>query len=76
MSALAASNAMKKLYDHVCTAEAWVAAVLLILMVVLIFLGGVMRMLGHPINWSSDTATACSPGPASSAPTSRGARTA
>ena len=27
-------------------------------MVVLIFLGGVMRMLGHPINWSSDAATA------------------
>ena len=26
-------------------------------MVVLIFLGGVMRMLGHPINWTSDTAT-------------------
>ena len=49
---------MKKFYDHVCTAEAWVAAVFLILMVILIFLGGVMRMLGHPINWSSDAATA------------------
>ena len=48
---------MKKLYDGVCTAEAWVAAVFLILMVILIFLGGVMRMLGHPINWSSDAAT-------------------
>jgi TRAP-type C4-dicarboxylate transport system permease small subunit len=48
---------MKKLYDGVCTAEAWVAAVFLILMVILIFLGGVMRMAGHPINWSSDAAT-------------------
>jgi len=48
---------MKKLYDGVCAVEAWVAAVFLILMVVLIFLGGVMRMLGHPINWSSDAAT-------------------
>ena len=27
-------------------------------MVVLIFLGGVMRMLGQPINWSTDAATA------------------
>lgn len=27
-------------------------------MVILIFLGGVMRMLGHPINWSTDVATA------------------
>ena len=49
---------MKKLYDRVCTAEAFVAAVFLILMVILIFLGGVMRMLGHPINWSGDAATA------------------
>lgn len=48
---------MKKLYERVCAAEAWVAAALLILMVVLIFLGGVMRMLGHPINWSGDAAT-------------------
>jgi TRAP-type C4-dicarboxylate transport system permease small subunit len=48
---------MKKLYERVCAAEAWIAATFLILMVVLIFLGGVMRMLGHPINWSSDAAT-------------------
>ena len=27
-------------------------------MVILIFLDGVMRMLGHPINWSTDVATA------------------
>ena len=48
---------MKKLYERVCAAEALVAAVFLVLMVVLIFLGGVMRMLGHPINWSGDAAT-------------------
>jgi TRAP-type transport system small permease protein len=49
---------MKRLYDRVCAGEALVAAVFLILMVLLIFLGGVMRMLGQPINWSSDAATA------------------
>jgi TRAP-type transport system small permease protein len=48
---------VSRLYDRVCAAEALVASVLLVLMVVLIFLGGVMRMLGHPINWSSDAAT-------------------
>jgi TRAP-type C4-dicarboxylate transport system permease small subunit len=49
---------MRKLYERICTAEAAISAVFLILMVVLIFLGGVMRMLGHPINWAADTATA------------------
>jgi TRAP-type C4-dicarboxylate transport system permease small subunit len=48
---------MRKLYERVCAAEATVAAVFLILMVVFIFLGGVMRMLGHPLNWSGDAAT-------------------
>jgi TRAP-type C4-dicarboxylate transport system permease small subunit len=49
---------LSKLYDRLCGAEAVLAAALLVLMVVLIFLGGVMRMLGHPINWSGDMATA------------------
>jgi len=49
---------LKALYDRVCAAEAIVAAALLVLMVILIFLGGVMRMAGHPINWSGDAATA------------------
>jgi len=49
---------MKKIYERVCAAEAWVAAALLILMVVLIFMSGVMRTLGDPINWSNDIATA------------------
>ena len=48
---------MSRLYERVCAAEAWIAAVFLVVMVVLIFLGGVMRMLGHPINWSTDAAT-------------------
>ncbi len=39
-------------------AEGALAATLLVLMVALIFMGGVMRMLGHPINWSTDFATA------------------
>ena len=49
---------MKRAYEAICAAEGLIAAVFLILMVVLIFLGGVMRMLGHPINWSGDAATA------------------
>jgi TRAP-type transport system small permease protein len=49
---------MQKVYARICAAETWIASVFLILMVILIFLGGVMRMLGHPINWSTDVATA------------------
>ena len=48
---------MARFYQRLCAAEAFIAAVLLILMVVLIFLGGVMRMMGSPINWSTDAAT-------------------
>jgi len=47
----------KALYGRICAAEAFVVAAFLVLMVVLIFLGGVLRMLGHPINWSTDAAT-------------------
>jgi TRAP-type transport system small permease protein len=46
-----------RFYQRLCAAEALIAAVLLILMVLLIFLGGVMRMVGTPINWSTDAAT-------------------
>ena len=49
---------MKKLYDRICAAEAWIAAALLLLMVALIFLGGVLRTFGYPINWGNDIATA------------------
>lgn len=48
---------MRRLYEQVCATEAAIAIAFLVLMVVLIFLGGVTRMLGHPINWSSDAAT-------------------
>jgi TRAP-type C4-dicarboxylate transport system permease small subunit len=49
---------MKRLYDRICAAQAAVAATFLVLMVALIFLGGVLRVFGHPINWSTDAATA------------------
>jgi len=49
---------VKKLYERLIAAEAVLAATLLVLMVALIFLGGILRMAGHPINWSIDFATA------------------
>lgn len=49
---------MKRLYEYLCAGEAWVAGALLVLMVALIFLGGVSRVLGYPLNWSTDFATA------------------
>ena len=49
---------MKTLYDRLCAAEAVIAGTLLVLMVALIFLGGVSRVLGYPLNWSTDFATA------------------
>ena len=39
------------------TAEAMLAAVLLVLMVILIFTGGVARMMATPLNWTIDFAT-------------------
>jgi TRAP-type C4-dicarboxylate transport system permease small subunit len=49
---------VRKLYERLIAAEALFAATLLVLMVLLIFLGGVMRMAAYPINWSIDFATA------------------
>lgn len=49
---------MKKFYDGLCRLETWIAGTFLVLMVVLIFAGGVARMLGHPLNWTGDIATA------------------
>jgi TRAP-type C4-dicarboxylate transport system permease small subunit len=49
---------MQKLYQQICKAEAFIAGALLVLMVALIFLGGVSRVLGYPLNWSTDFATA------------------
>src|SRR5688500_6016676 len=48
---------MKNLYQRLCAAEAILAATFLVLMVALIFMGAVMRVFGHPINWSTDAAT-------------------
>jgi TRAP-type C4-dicarboxylate transport system permease small subunit len=45
------------LYERVIAAEAVLAAAFLVLMVVLIFAGGVARLLEHPINWAIDAAT-------------------
>jgi TRAP-type C4-dicarboxylate transport system permease small subunit len=48
---------MKILYGWLLKLEAVLAATFLMLMVALIFLGGVARMLGHPLNWTIDLAT-------------------
>jgi TRAP-type C4-dicarboxylate transport system permease small subunit len=49
---------LKRFYEKLCAAEAVLAGTLLVLMVALIFLGGVSRVLGYPLNWSTDFATA------------------
>lgn len=48
---------MQALYGWVLRLEAVLAGTFLLLMVALIFLGGVARMLGHPLNWTIDLAT-------------------
>ncbi|GLQ54779.1 TRAP transporter small permease [Devosia nitrariae] len=48
---------LERAYFALGRAEAVLAAVLLVAMVVLIFSGGVARMLRHPINWTTDFAT-------------------
>jgi TRAP-type C4-dicarboxylate transport system permease small subunit len=48
---------LKRFYNMVCRTEALVAAILLVVMVALIFLGGVARMLGEPLVWTTDFAT-------------------
>jgi len=48
---------MRTLYGWVLRLEAILAGTFLLLMVALIFLGGVARMLGHPLNWTIDLAT-------------------
>jgi TRAP-type C4-dicarboxylate transport system permease small subunit len=49
---------LRAFYQKLCAAEAALAGTLLALMVALIFLGGVSRVLGYPLNWSTDFATA------------------
>jgi TRAP-type C4-dicarboxylate transport system permease small subunit len=48
---------MLRLYKTVLKLEAVLAALFLILMVCLIFLGGVARMMHMPLNWTIDLAT-------------------
>jgi TRAP-type transport system small permease protein len=48
---------MQAIYVWVLKLEAILAGTFLLLMVGLIFLGGVARMLGHPLNWTIDLAT-------------------
>jgi TRAP-type transport system small permease protein len=45
-------------YRRLCDAEAWIASAFLLLMVALIFAGGIARLVGHPLNWTGDAATA------------------
>jgi TRAP-type transport system small permease protein len=48
---------MRALYSILLKLEAIIAGTLLVLMVVLIFAGGVARLLHYPINWTIDLAT-------------------
>lgn len=50
-------SALKRLYGVICAAEAGIAGSFLLVMVVLIFIGGVARLLQHPLNWTTDVAT-------------------
>jgi TRAP-type transport system small permease protein len=48
---------MRALYAWVLRLEAILAGTFLLLMVALIFLGGVARLLHHPLNWTIDLST-------------------
>lgn len=48
---------MHRAYALLLRLEAVLAGTFLLLMVALIFTGGVARMLGHPLNWTIDLAT-------------------
>ncbi len=48
---------LRTFYDQLCKAETVLAAAFLILMVALIFIGGVTRMWGMPLVWTTDFAT-------------------
>jgi TRAP-type C4-dicarboxylate transport system permease small subunit len=49
---------MKKFYEQLCVVEGWIARVLLVGMVLLIFAAAVARLMALPINWALDIATA------------------
>lgn len=48
---------MKQVYASLCRAEATIAGTFLVAMVLLIFVGGIARLLHHPLNWTNDLAT-------------------
>jgi TRAP-type C4-dicarboxylate transport system permease small subunit len=48
---------MNRAYSVLCKAEAVLAGTFLVLMVILIFAGGVARLAHHPLNWTIDVAT-------------------
>jgi len=48
---------MRAVYSVLLRLEAILAGVLLMLMVALIFTGGIARLLHHPLNWTIDLAT-------------------
>jgi TRAP-type transport system small permease protein len=50
---------MAALYARLLKLEAALAGTLLLLMVGLIFLGGVARLMRNPLNWTIDLATCC-----------------
>jgi TRAP-type transport system small permease protein len=48
---------MRKLHEHIGKVEAVIAGAFLVLMVGLIFAGGLARLAAHPLNWTIDLAT-------------------
>jgi len=48
---------IKRFYDYVCKAEELIAGVFLVAIMILIFVAGVGRTIGHPISWGMDMAT-------------------
>src|SRR3546814_9564149 len=48
---------MRAIYDKIGKFEAAAARILLALMVLLIFAGGLARLAAHPLNWTIDFAT-------------------
>lgn len=49
---------MKRLYQQIGIVEDWIARTFLVVMVVLIFAAAVARLVGSPLNWAIDIATA------------------
>lgn len=49
---------MKRFYQQIGIVEDWIARTFLVVMVVLIFAAAVARLVGSPLNWAIDIATA------------------